>query len=128
MSNLCFLAPTPTNGSFLRSYQQALHSAKGPRTLTAEHGLPFTLPDDFFADCRNSQDERAYKAYPTASSAGIAKSEARLREREREGKKMGKQVQLEKVEERERSKRGVEERVRGLKRSAFLFLIIMCLP
>ena len=41
-------------------------------------------------------------------SASIAKSEARRRERE--GKKIGKQVQLEKM----------EERLKGLKRSAFL--------
>ena len=51
-------------------------------------------------------------------SAGIAKSEARRRERE--GKKIGKQVQLEKLKERERSKKDMEERLKGLKRSAFL--------
>ena len=49
-------------------------------------------------------------------SAGIAKSEARRRERE--GKKVGKQVQLEKLKERERSKKDMEERLKGLKRSA----------
>jgi rRNA-processing protein EBP2 len=55
-------------------------------------------------------------------SAGIAKSEARRHKRE--GKKIGKQVQLEKLKEREHSK-GIEERVRGLKRSVFLFLVII---
>ena len=50
-------------------------------------------------------------------SAGIAKSEARRRERE--GKKIGKQVQLEKLKEREHSKKDMEERLKGLKRSAF---------
>lgn len=53
-------------------------------------------------------------------SAGIAKSEARRRERE--GKKIGKQVQLEKLKERERSKKDMDERLKGLKRSAFLSL------
>ena len=48
-------------------------------------------------------------------SAGIAKSEARRRERE--GKKIGKQVQLEKIKERERSKKDTEERLKVLKRS-----------
>lgn len=58
-------------------------------------------------------------------SAGIAKSEARRRERE--GKKVGKQVQLEKLKERERSKKDMEERLKGLKRSAFLaYLIYLC--
>jgi hypothetical protein len=50
-------------------------------------------------------------------SASIAKGEARRRERE--GKKVGKQVQLEKLKERERSKRDMEERLKGIKRSAF---------
>lgn len=53
-------------------------------------------------------------------SAGIAKSEARRRERE--GKKIGKQVQLEKLKEREYSKKDMEERLKGLKRSAFFSL------
>lgn len=50
-------------------------------------------------------------------SSNIAKSEARRRERE--GKKVGKQVQLEKLKERERGKKDMEERLKGLKRSAF---------
>ena len=54
-------------------------------------------------------------------TAGIAKSEARRRERE--GKKIGKQVQLEKIKERERNKKDTEERLKVLKRSAS-FLII----
>ena len=55
-------------------------------------------------------------------SAGIEKSEARRRERE--GKKIGKQVQLEKLKERERSKKDMEERLKGLKRSAHLFIYL----
>ena len=55
-------------------------------------------------------------------SAGIAKSEARRRERE--GKKIGKQVQLEKLKERERNKKDMEERLKGLKRSMFLSLSV----
>ena len=53
-------------------------------------------------------------------SAGIAKSEARRRERE--GKKIGKQVQLEKLKERDHNKKAMEERLKGLKRSTFFFL------
>jgi Eukaryotic rRNA processing protein EBP2 len=43
---------------------------------------------------------------------GIAKSEARRREREG---KIGEQVQLEKLKERERSKKDMQERLKGLK-------------
>lgn len=52
-------------------------------------------------------------------SAGIKKGEEKRRERE--GKKFGKQVQIEKLKERERSKKDMEERLKGLKRSMFLF-------
>ena len=48
-------------------------------------------------------------------SAGIKRSEEKRRERE--GKKFGKQVQLEKLKEREKSKKEMEERIKTLKRS-----------
>lgn len=51
-------------------------------------------------------------------SAGIKKGEEKRRERE--GKKFGKQVQIEKLKEREKSKKEMEERLKSLKRSAFL--------
>ena len=47
--------------------------------------------------------------------AAIKKSEDARRQRE--NKKFGKQVQLEKQRERERSKKAMEERLKGLKRS-----------
>ena len=56
-------------------------------------------------------------------TAGIAKSEARRRERE--GKKIGKQVQLEKIKERERNKKDTEERLKVLKRSASFLIIFL---
>lgn len=51
-------------------------------------------------------------------TAGIKKSENKRKERE--GKKFGKQVQVEKIKEREKSKKEMEERLKGLKRSTFL--------
>lgn len=41
--------------------------------------------------------------------------------KQREGKKFGKQVQMEKLKEREKSKKDMEEKIKGLKRS-------MCSP
>lgn len=52
-------------------------------------------------------------------SAGIKKGEEKRRERE--GKKFGKQVQIEKIKEREKGKKDMEERLQGLKRSQFFF-------
>ena len=48
---------------------------------------------------------------------------------ERERKKIGKQVQLENIKKRERSKKDMEERLKELKRSAFLssFIIVSSL-
>jgi rRNA-processing protein EBP2 len=99
-----------------------LHGAKAARALAAEHHLPFTRPDDFFAEMvkTDSHMERIRQRL-LDESAGIAKSEARRRERE--GKKIGKQVQLEKLKEREHSKKDMEERLKGLKRSAYFSLI-----
>ena len=47
--------------------------------------------------------------------ATIKRSEDKRKERE--GKKFGKQIQMEKLKERERSKKDLEERLKGLKRS-----------
>jgi rRNA-processing protein EBP2 len=48
-------------------------------------------------------------------TASIKKSEDKRKERE--GKKFGKQVQIEKLKEREKSKKDMEERLKNLKRS-----------
>jgi hypothetical protein len=107
-----------TDHSFSRSYKQALHGAKAARALAAEHRLPFTRPDDFFAEMvKTDAHMERIRQRLLDESASIAKSESRRRERE--GKKIGKQVQLEKLKERERSKKDMEERLKGLKRSAF---------
>lgn len=52
--------------------------------------------------------------------SSIKKSEDKRKERE--GKKFGKQVQVEKLKERERSKKDMDERLKGLKRSTFASL------
>ena len=111
---------TPIDWPFLCSYKQALHGAKAARALAADHHLPFTRPDDFFAEMvKTDAHMERIRQRLLDESAGIAKSEARRRERE--GKKIGKQVQLEKLKERERSKKDMEERLKSLKRSAFRF-------
>lgn len=100
------------------SYKQALHGAKAARALATKHGLPFTRPDDFFAEMvKTDAHMERIRQRLLDETAGIAKSEARRRERE--GKKVGKQVQLEKLKERERNKKDMEDRLKGLKRSTF---------
>ena len=102
------------------SYKQALHAANAARTLAASHSLPFTRPSDYFAEMVKSDAHmERLRSRLLDERAGIKKSEEKRRERE--GKKFGKQVQMEKLKERERSKKDMEERLKGLKRSKIGF-------
>ncbi|KAG5645988.1 hypothetical protein DXG03_004589 [Asterophora parasitica] len=100
----------------LAFYKQALHSAEAARKLAEKHKFPFTRPADYFAEMvkTDSHMERIRQRL-LDESAGIKKSEDKRKERE--GKKFGKQVQVEKLKEREKSKKDMEERLKGLKRS-----------
>ncbi|CAG7853074.1 SubName: Full=Related to EBP2-required for pre-rRNA processing and ribosomal subunit assembly {ECO:0000313/EMBL:CCA70824.1} [Serendipita indica DSM 11827] len=99
----------------LAFYKQALHGANTAKTLAARHNLPFTRPSDFYAEMVKSDAHmERIRQRALDETAGIKRSEEKRRERE--GKKFGKKVQLEKLKERERSKKEIEERVKGLKR------------
>jgi len=88
--------------------------------LAAEHGLPFTRPADFYAEMVKSDAHmERIRQRLVDEAAGIKRSEEK--KREREGKKFGKKVQVEKRKERERDKKEIEERVKSLKRSEFFF-------
>ncbi|KAL0575384.1 rRNA-processing protein EBP2 [Marasmius crinis-equi] len=99
----------------LAFYKQALHGANEARKLAAKHKFPFTRPSDYFAEMVKSDAHmERIRQRLLDESAGIKKSEEKRRERE--GKKFGKQVQIEKLKEREKSKKDMEERLKGLKR------------
>ena len=93
-----------------------MHSANQARSLATKHNFPFTRPSDYFAEMVKSDSHmERIRQRLLDESAGIKKSEEKRRERE--GKKFGKQVQIEKLKEREKSKKEMEERLKGLKRS-----------
>ncbi|KAF7331657.1 hypothetical protein MKEN_00045400 [Mycena kentingensis (nom. inval.)] len=99
----------------LAFYKQALHGANAARALATKHNFPFTRPSDYFAEMVKSDSHmERIRQRLLDERAGIKKSEDKRRERE--GKKFGKQVQIEKLKERERSKKEMEERLKGLKR------------
>ena len=101
------------------SYKQALHGANTARVLAAKHKFPFTRPSDYFAEMIKSDAHmERIRQRLLDESATIKKSEDKRKERE--GKKFGKQVQIEKLKEREKSKKEMEERLKGLKRSMSL--------
>ncbi|KIY51553.1 Ebp2-domain-containing protein [Fistulina hepatica ATCC 64428] len=84
-------------------------------SLATKHQLPFTRPADYFAEMvKTDAHMERIRQRLLDEQAGIKKGEEKRRERE--GKKFGKQVQVEKLKERERSKKEMEERLKGLKR------------
>ncbi|RXW24093.1 hypothetical protein EST38_g1764 [Candolleomyces aberdarensis] len=96
-------------------YKQALHCANEARKLAAKHKLPFTRPSDYFAEMVKSDSHmERIRQRLLNESASIKLSEDK--KKQREGKKFGKQVQMEKLKERERSKKELDEKIKGLKR------------
>ncbi|KAJ3787642.1 eukaryotic rRNA processing protein EBP2-domain-containing protein [Lentinula aff. detonsa] len=98
-------------------YKQALHSANHARQLVTKSfpTFPWTRPSDYFAEMVKSDVHmERIRQRVLDEKAGIKKSEEKRKERE--GKKFGKQVQIEKLKDRERGKKEMEERLKGLKR------------
>ena len=93
-----------------------MHGANEARALAAKMKFPFTRPADYFAEMVKSDSHmERIRQRLLDESANIKKSE--IKRKEREGKKFGKQVQIEKLKEREKSKKDMEERLKSLKRS-----------
>ena len=93
-----------------------MHGAQAARALAQKARLPFTRPADYFAEMVKSDSHmERIRQRLLDESAGMKRSEEKRKERE--GKKFGKQVQLEKIKERQQSKKEIEERLKGLKRS-----------
>ncbi|TEB40151.1 eukaryotic rRNA processing [Coprinellus micaceus] len=96
-------------------YKQALHCANSARQLAAKHSFPFTRPADYFAEMVKSDSHmERIRQRLLNETAAIKLSEDKRKQRE--GKKFGKQVQMEKLKEREKSKKDMEEKIKGLKR------------
>jgi rRNA-processing protein EBP2 len=105
------------------SYKQALHSAKLAKELAAKSNPPlaFTRPDDYYAEMIKSDAHMSrIRQRLLDETAGIKKGEEKRKEREM--KKIGKQVQLEKLKERRERGRDEVEKVKGLKRSKCHFI------
>ncbi|KAM6494437.1 Eukaryotic rRNA processing protein EBP2 domain containing protein [Amanita muscaria] len=99
----------------LAFYKQALHGANTARALASKHNFAFTRPSDYFAEMVKSDVHmERIRQRLLDENASIKRSEEKRKERE--GKKFGKQVQVEKLKERQASKKQMEERIKGLKR------------
>ena len=95
-----------------QSYSAAL---EGRRLLKAE-GVPFTRPNDYFAEMVKADEHMAKIKAKLIDEAAGKKASAEAR-KQRDLKKFGKQVQVAKLQEREKEKRQTMDKIKVLKRS-----------
>lgn len=100
----------------LAFYSQSLDAAKEGRTKLLAEGVPFSRPKDYFAEMvkEDAHMEKVKAKLIEEASAKKAAAEAR---KLRDLKKFGKQVQVAKLQERQKAKRETLEKIKTLKRS-----------
>lgn len=105
----------------LAFYKQSLDAAKKARSLLKAEGVPFSRPNDYFAEMVKDDGhmEKVKAKLVEEASAKKASSEAR---KLRDLKKFGKQVQNAKIQERAKTKRDTLEKIKSLKRSTLHML------
>lgn len=94
---------------------QALEAARQARKLLKKEGVPFTRPTDYFAETLRSDDTMNKVKAKLIEDATAKKASAEARKL-RDLKKFGKQVQVQKQQERAKEKRQTLEKITELKR------------
>ncbi|KAI1377228.1 Ebp2-domain-containing protein [Hypoxylon crocopeplum] len=99
----------------LAFYAQSLDAAKRGRALLKAEDVPFSRPTDYFAEMVKDDGhmEKVKAKLIEEASAKKASAEAR---KQRDLKKFGKQVQVAKIQERQKAKRETLEKIKTLKR------------
>ncbi|KAG6040968.1 hypothetical protein E4U41_006446 [Claviceps citrina] len=99
----------------LAFYSQCLEAAKTGRAKLLAEGVPFSRPKDYFAEMvkEDAHMEKVKAKLVEEASAKKAAAEAR---KLRDLKKFGKQVQVAKLQERQKEKRETLEKIKNLKR------------
>lgn len=100
----------------LAFYAQSLEAVKLGRKKLLEEGAPFSRPKDYFAEMVKA-DEHMAKVKGKLIEAAAGKKAAAEARKQRDLKKFGKQVQVAKLQEREKEKRQTLENIKTLKRS-----------
>lgn len=100
----------------LTFYKQALSAANEGRNKILAEGGRFSRPVDYFAEMLKD-DEHMGKIRQKLLDEAAGKRAAQEARKQRDLKKFGKKVQVAKLQERERGKREMLERVKVLKRS-----------
>ena len=100
----------------LAFYKQCLDAAAEARILLRREGVLFTRPSDYFAEMVKTDEHMGKIKSKMAEEAAGRKAAAEAR-KQRDLKKFGKQVQVEKLQERDKAKRETLEKINSLKRS-----------
>jgi rRNA-processing protein EBP2 len=99
----------------LAFYAQALEAAKIGRSALLKEGVPFTRPNDYFAEMVKSDGQMEKVKAKLVEEATNKKAAAEAR-KQRDLKKFGKQVQVAKEQERAKAKRETLEKIKTLKK------------
>ena len=99
----------------LAFYKQCLDAAVEGRSRLKKQGVPFSRPNDYFAEMVKT-DEHMGKVKAKIVEAAASKKAAAEARKQRDLKKFGKQVQVAKQQERDRQKRDMLDKVNLLKR------------
>jgi hypothetical protein len=102
----------------LAFYAQSLAAVQEARALLKAEGVPFTRPTDYFAEMVKADEhmEKIKKKLVDEAAGKKAAAEAR---KQRDLKKFGKQVQVAKLQERDKERKQTLEKIKVLKRSMF---------
>ncbi|OXV07734.1 hypothetical protein Egran_04499 [Elaphomyces granulatus] len=99
----------------LAFYKVCQAAAISARKLLKKEGIPFSRPKDFFAEMVKS-DEHMGKIKEKLFEEAAAKKAAAEARRQRDLKKFGKQVQIAKLQQRQKEKKETLEKINSLKK------------
>ncbi|KAM5444362.1 rRNA-processing protein EBP2 [Microsporum ferrugineum] len=99
----------------LAFYKVCAAAAKTGRSLLKKEGIPFSRPTDYFAEMVKD-DEHMDKIKKKMYEEAASKKASADAKKQRDLKKFGKQVQIAKIQERQKEKRETLEKINDLKR------------
>jgi rRNA-processing protein EBP2 len=109
----------------LAFYAQSLSAVKEARALLKAEGAPFSRPKDYFAEMVKA-DEHMTKIKAKLVEEAASKKAAAEARKQRDLKKFGKQVQVAKLQEREKERKQTMEKIKVLKRSKSFPIMLGC--
>ncbi|KAF2213893.1 hypothetical protein CERZMDRAFT_120664 [Cercospora zeae-maydis SCOH1-5] len=99
----------------LAFYRQSLNAVAAARTKLKAEGVPFSRPTDYFAEMVKSEEQMGKVRAKLLDQEARKKASSDAR-RQRDLKKFGKQVQIAKLQERQKEKTATLDRIQTLKR------------